>query len=296
MCCRASSRSAPMRATAPCWSTNSPATARRCAWSRAGLPAASTLKRLVCSPRLAAPTDGRVVPKRVFISYRREDTAPAAGRVYDRLCRLLSKQNVFFDVSTISGGEIYDRKIMAEIERSEAVLVFIGKSWLTSSGRARLQEPDDYVRAEVRAALGRPILVLPVLVDGAQMPPPDQLPDDIRALSTRNALLLRHESFDGDTENVVAAVLGVAEGARLWDDRGRLAVKIGYAAVGLVVASIALMIAAVTHFWVAGRPLSASIGEAATTLLLLAGAAIGIGLGLGYEARRRKRRLSSRPR
>lgn len=230
------------------------------------------------------------MPKRVFISYRREDTAPAAGRVYDRLCRLLSKQNVFFDVSTISGGEIYDRKIMSEIDRSEAVLVFIGKSWLASGGRARLQERDDYVRAEVRAALGRPILVLPVLVDGAQMPPPDQLPHDIQSLSTRNALPLRHESFDDDTENIVAAVLGVAEGARPWDDRGRLAVKVGYAAAGLLVASTALMVAALTHSWVASRPLSASIGEAATTLLLLAAAVIGVGLGLGYEARRRKRR------
>ena len=243
-------------------------------------------------PPSAAPTDGRAVPKRVFISYRREDTAPAAGRVYDRLCRLLSKPNVFFDVSTIAGGEIYDRKLMAEIERSDAVLVFIGKSWLTSNGRARLQETDDYVRAEVRAALGRPILVLPVLVDGAQMPTPDQLPDDIRAISTRNALLLRHERFDDDTENIVAAALGVAEGARPWDDRGRLVLKIGYAAAGLVVASTAMMIAAVTHFWLAGRPLSASIGEAATTLLLLAAAAIGVGLGLGYEARRRRRRRS----
>ena len=66
--------------------------------------------------------------KRVFISYRREDTAPAAGRVYDRLCQLLSKPNVFFDVSTIAGGEIFDRKLMSEIERSDAVLVFIGRS------------------------------------------------------------------------------------------------------------------------------------------------------------------------
>jgi len=230
------------------------------------------------------------VPKRVFISYRREDTAPAAGRVYDRLCRLISKSNVFFDVRTISGGEIHDRKIMTEIERSEAALVFIGKSWLMSNGRMRLQEPDDYVRAEVRAVLARPMLVLPVLVDGAQMPPPDQLPDDIRALSTRNALTLRHESFDDDTENIVAAVLGVAEGARPWDDRGRLAVKVGYAAAGLLVAAIVLMVAAVTHFWVAGRPLSASIGEAATTFLLLAAAAIGVGVGLGYEARRRSHR------
>ena len=54
-----------------------------------------------------------IVAKRVFISYRREDTAPAAGRVYDRLCQLLSKPNVFFDVSTIAGGEIFDRNVGA---------------------------------------------------------------------------------------------------------------------------------------------------------------------------------------
>jgi hypothetical protein len=124
------------------------------------------------------------VAKRVFISYRREDTAPAAGRVYDRLCQLLSKPNVFFDVSTIAGGEVFDRKLMSEIERSDAVLVFIGKLWLAvKGGRARLAEPGDYVRAEVSAALQRSVLVLPVLVDGARMPLPDQLPDDIRAIT-----------------------------------------------------------------------------------------------------------------
>src|SRR5499427_1971994 len=214
MCCRASSWSAPIRETAPCWSTSSPATARRCAWWRAGSPAASTSRGRACLPPSAAPTDGRAVPKRVFISYRREDTAPAAGRVYDRLCQLLSKRNVFFDVDTIAGGEIFDRKLMSEIERSDVVLVFIGKLWLiVSGGRARFEQPGDYVRAEVRAALERPVLVLPVLVDGARMPLPDQLPEDIRAITSRNALLLRHESFDDDAKKIVAAVLGVAAGA-----------------------------------------------------------------------------------
>jgi len=231
------------------------------------------------------------VAKRVFISYRREDTAPAAGRVYDRLCQLLSKPNVFFDVSTIAGGEVFDRKLMSEIERSDAVLVFIGKSWLVvSGGRARLEQPGDYVRAEVRAALQRAVLVLPVLVDGARMPLPDQLPEDIRAITSRNALLLRHESFDDDAENIVAAVLGVTAGARPWDDRGRLGMKLGYAAAGLIAAVTAMIVTAIVHFWVVGRPLSASIGEAATTLLLLAGAAMGVVLGLGYEARKRKKR------
>lgn len=235
------------------------------------------------------------MPKRVFISYRREDTAPAAGRVYDRLCRLLPKSDVFLDVSTIGGGEIFDHKLLAEIERSDAVLVFIGKAWLApDGGRARLQEPDDYVRAEVRAALARPILVLPVLVDGAQMPRPDQLPDDIRAISARNALPLRHESFDDDTGNIVATVLGVAGAARPWDRKGRLGAKVGYAAAGLVAALMLLLTAALAHFWIVGRPLSASIGEAATTLLLIAGALAGVALGFGYGARRRRSALPLR--
>jgi hypothetical protein len=59
----------------------------------------------------------------------------------------------------------------------------------------------------------------------------------------------------------------------------------------LLAAATALIITAVVHFWVVGRPLSASIGEAATTLLLLAIAAMGVVLGLSYEARRRKKRL-----
>ena len=120
--------------------------------------------------------------KKVFISYRREDTAPAAGRVYDRLLRLLSKPNVFFDVSTIGGGEDFEKKIASEMGRSDAALIFIGREWLAPvqpTGNVRIWETDDYVRAEVRAALARRIFLLPVLVAGAQMPKPEQLPEDL---------------------------------------------------------------------------------------------------------------------
>jgi hypothetical protein len=152
------------------------------------------------------------VPKKVFISYRREDTAAAAGRVYDRLARVLAKPNVFFDVSTIAGGEDFVQRIASEIANSDAALELIGDKWLDQSapgGRARIFEPDDYVRAELRATLSRPVLVVPVLVGGAHMPKAEQLPEDVKAITTKNALPLRHESFDDDTENIVAAVLGL---------------------------------------------------------------------------------------
>jgi TIR domain-containing protein len=231
------------------------------------------------------------VPKRVFISYRREDTAAAAGRVYDRLSRLLAIPNVFFDVSTIGGGEDFAQKIASEISKSDATLAFIGDKWLEKSpsgGGPRICEPDDYVRAELRTALSRPLLVVPVLVGGARMPRPEQLPEDIRAITAKNALPLRHESFDDDTENIVAAVLGLKAGERAWEDKGSLGIKIAYAVGAALAVSMLLLLIALLHHWVLGRPLSASIGAPLTTLILIAGAIIGAWLGLRYEARKRK--------
>ena len=164
-----------------------------------------------------------------------------------------------------------------------------------SAGRRRqraLWEPNDYVRAELRAALERSILVLPVLVEGATMPHPEQLPKDIEALAARNALPLRHVSFDDDTENILAAILGGAAKGRSWDNKGGLAAKFAYAIAGAVAALLLLGLLAVLHFALLGRPLSVSLGDpAATTLLLVAAPILGAWLGLAYEARKRRRRM-----
>ena len=231
------------------------------------------------------------MPKKVFISYRRDDTAAAAGRVYDRLSQVLKKQNVFFDVSAIGGGEDFVSRIETEMARCDAALIFIGDKWLKTSGTSespRLWDEDDYVRAEIRSALNSSLLVLPVLVGGARMPKPDQLPQDIKAITTLNALLLRHESFDDDTENIVATVLGVRPRARRWEDRGSWKAKIAYALAGAAGLSMLVLLAALVHFWALSRPLSASIGAPLTTLLLVSGMGLGAWLGLFLEARKRK--------
>jgi hypothetical protein len=205
---------------------------------------------------------------------------------------MLSKRNVFFDVSTIKGGEHFEKRIVLEIARSDAVLVFIGKRWLESSqdgGGARIWEADDYVRAEIRAALNRPVFVLPILVEGASMPLPDLLPEDIKAITTRNALLLRHERFEDDAENIISTALGIPARGRPWDDRGKLFTKVGYSVGGAFVAFSLLAVGAVVHLWILKRPLSASIGNSATTLLLMIGVIFGVAMGLRYEARKERR-------
>jgi TIR domain len=234
------------------------------------------------------------VPKRVFISYRREDTADAAGRVYDRLSAWLSKSNVFFDVSTIRGGEDFEKKISSEIGRSDTALIFIGSKWLEPvqpTGESRIWEADDHVRGEVRAALARPILVLPVLVAGARMPDPKLLPEDIRGITTKNALPLRHESFDDDTENIVRALGGGSARRRTWEDKGTLRSKIVYSTGGTLAALAIMVIGALVHSWLLARPLSASIGGPETMLLLIAGLLLGGWLGLRYESRKQKAAL-----
>ncbi len=231
--------------------------------------------------------------KTVFISYRRKDTGPAAGRFYDRLCRVLPSRQVFFDVSTIAGGRDFVVEVTKSIKKCDAALVFIGPRWLepTPEGTVRLHEAGDHVRAEVRAALQHAPMVLPVLVDAASMPRAEELPEDIRGIATRHALPLRHETFDDDAERVIATVLGTSGRSRLWEDRGRPLAKIGYAVAGMAVTLGLLAVIGQIHRWIWGVGLAGSLGDEPTLLLLLGGAAGGAWLGFRYEARQRRGRV-----
>jgi hypothetical protein len=230
------------------------------------------------------------VTKRVFISYRRHDTAASARLLFDRLHNLVLQ--AYLDVATIKGGEDFEKSIESAIAKSDVVLVLIGKDWVkpeAPAGRPRLAEETDYVRAEVRTALARPVLVLPILVDGAKMPDPAVLPEDVRAITTRNAVFLRHESFEDDTENIIAAVLGVERARRAWNRKRNIARSIASALVGLAIGTVATGVIALVHNAIWSRPVSASIGTSATILLLIACPLLGIWGGLKYMAGRQAR-------
>jgi hypothetical protein len=105
----------------------------------------------------------------IYLSYRRMEAGGHAGRLVDYLSRHFGRGSVFRDIDTIRRGEDFAQAIESALNACDVVLVVIGNTWATSTGqdgRCRLDDPKDWVRLEVAAALRRNILVIPVLVDG----------------------------------------------------------------------------------------------------------------------------------
>ena len=122
----------------------------------------------------------------IFISYRREDSAGFAGRIYDRLASRLNRERVFFDVDGIPLGADFVRVLSDQVAGCDALVAIIGKDWSSSKNdknQRRLEDPDDYVRIEIETALQRDIPVIPVLVGGAPNAARRKSAGDVEAVS-----------------------------------------------------------------------------------------------------------------
>jgi CHASE2 domain-containing sensor protein len=154
---------------------------------------------------------------KLFINYRREDTAPYAGRLYDRLIAHFGGDQVFIDIDQIDPGEDFVEVINRKVGACDIAIVAIGPNWLRpidASGKRRLDDEEDFVRMEIVAALQRNIRVIPVLVGGAQMPRKQDLPEVLASLSRRNAIELSETRFHADVNRLIEAIkkpLAVAE-------------------------------------------------------------------------------------
>src|SRR5438477_4584974 len=115
----------------------------------------------------------------IFINYRRGDSQGSAGRLYDRLLQHFERERIFIDVDAIEPGVDFVVSLDKQVSSCSAFIAVIGPGWLTAKNaddHRRLDEPSDYVRVEIESALKRDIRVIPVLVDGASMPRPSDLP------------------------------------------------------------------------------------------------------------------------
>ena len=146
------------------------------------------------------------LPGRIFMSYRREDTAYPAGWLYERLAGHFARSQVFKDIDSIELGDDFVEVITTAVGSCDVLLALIGDRWLTvtaQDGRRRLDNPDDFVRLEIEAALARDVRVIPILVEGARMPRADELPASLSKLARRQALELSPSWFDIGTERLL---------------------------------------------------------------------------------------------
>ncbi len=147
---------------------------------------------------------------RIFISYRREDSADVSGRIRDRLEMKYGKEAVFTDVDSIPLGANFKEHIGLNVGQCKVFLPVIGPLWLTikdNSGLRRLDSPKDFVKAEIEAALQRNIPVIPLLVQGASMPSAGDLPESINELAFRNSIPVRPDpDFRKDMDRLIKGI------------------------------------------------------------------------------------------
>lgn len=146
------------------------------------------------------------MPSGIFISYRRQDAQMAAGRLADCVKEAFGSASIFRDVETIDPGVDFVDALDRALKECVAMLVVIGPQWLgitDKHGRRRLDDPNDWTRIEVATALKRNIRVVPVVLDGTAMPDDADLPDDLKALSRRQALDLSDKRWRADVERLV---------------------------------------------------------------------------------------------
>jgi hypothetical protein len=143
---------------------------------------------------------------RLFISYRRDDSAGYARALNDRLAQQFGDQRVFIDVDDIPAGAAFDATIAQALGGAAVLLVLIGPRWLApgADGRPRLHDAADFVHREVAAGLAGGAQVIPLLLDGAAMPGADQLPPALQPLAVRQAQVIDARRFAADTDALLA--------------------------------------------------------------------------------------------
>jgi TIR domain len=147
--------------------------------------------------------------QRICISYRRADTAAIVGRIYDRLRAHFGPTAVFMDIDNVPGGADFREHIRSTFNQTEVLLVVIGPAWLgpRENSKARIHDRDDPVRFELEIALRQHLSVIPILVEGAKMPPAKALPRALRDFAFRNAIQIDSGvDFSPDIDRLIRVI------------------------------------------------------------------------------------------
>lgn len=142
----------------------------------------------------------------IFVSYRRSDSAGFAGRLAEALSERFGRALVFRDIEDIEPGLDFVDAINKSIGDCDVLLVVMGPTWATTTnaaGTSRLENPEDFVRLEIEAALKRDTRIIPVLVNGAEMPKQDQIPESLQPILRRNAFEMSDARWGYDANRLI---------------------------------------------------------------------------------------------
>jgi hypothetical protein len=146
---------------------------------------------------------------KIFISYRRDDSAGYAGQIRDALEGEFGHRSVFMDVDSIPLGENFEEIICEEVTKCDVLLALIGPGWLFDrTGRRRIDSERDFPRLEIASAIKSGVRVVPVLLGGATIPARDELPTDLESLPSLNGIEVRNASSRADIQTLVQHITG----------------------------------------------------------------------------------------
>ncbi len=206
--------------------------------------------------RLEVPMGGTI-----FVNYRRDDSPGTAGRLRDRLADAFGPDSLFMDVDNIPAGVDFVGHLSAQVAVCDVFLAIVGPNWLNAIGETgcrRIDNPDDFVRIEIAAALARNIRVIPVTIDGARLPKADELPDPLKPLIRRQAVEVRNAQFHRDAEALIEKLHRALGSDRVGPNRQRAPVRFRWSStrgrITLAFAGALLLLACWLGFYQMGVP------------------------------------------
>jgi hypothetical protein len=146
----------------------------------------------------------------VFINYRAADNPYGPAGIHDGLVRLFGPAKVFRDCVSMGAGTVYPSAIRQALATAEVVIAVIGPKWLTATdettGERLIDRSHDWVRRELSWAFDHGTHVVPVVLkdtpEDATLPPPAELPPDIRPLAYIQALAFSQRRFGADLDRL----------------------------------------------------------------------------------------------
>lgn len=143
-------------------------------------------------------------PSKIFISYRREDSAHFANLLRYKLGEEFGKDQIIFDISQVRSGQRFDDVLRASLETSDVLVAVIGPKW--KEMLTQREGKEDFVRQEISMALKRGMIVIPVVLDSVDIPNRSTLPAEIQEFMAHQAKRMKHETFEQDAKELIADI------------------------------------------------------------------------------------------